>query len=175
MSAPDVVWAEGDRALRQVTHRFLADAPGMMEAFKFNVVIARLMDLVNVTRKAIDNGPGAGDPAVREAVETITLGLSVFAPYTGEEMWEKLGYEATVATYGWRKADPTLLVQETLTAVVQVNGKVRDSFEVSKSIDPAELESMARASANVQRYIGDREIVKVIVRAPKLVNIAIKG
>jgi leucyl-tRNA synthetase len=58
---------------------------------------------------------------------------------------------------------------------VQVNGKVRDSFEVSKSIDPAELESLARGSANVQRYIGDREIVKVIVRAPKLVNIAIKG
>nr|WP_271207044.1 leucine--tRNA ligase [Curtobacterium pusillum]GLK30432.1 leucine--tRNA ligase [Curtobacterium pusillum] len=174
-SSPDAVWADGDRALRQVTHRFLADAPGMMESFKFNVVIARLMDLVNVTRKAIDSGPGAGDPAVREAVETSALGLSVFAPYTGEEMWEKLGYEATVATYGWRKADPTLLVQESLTAVVQVNGKVRDSFEVSKAIEPSELEAMARASANVQRYIGDREIVKVIVRAPKLVNIAIKG
>jgi leucyl-tRNA synthetase len=147
----------------------------MMESFKFNVVIARLMDLVNVTRKAIDSGPGAGDPAVREAVETIALGLSVFAPYTGEEMWERLGYEATVATYGWRKADPTLLVQETLTAVVQVNGKVRDSFEVSKSIEADELEQLARSSANVQRYIGDREIVKVIVRAPKLVSIAIKG
>lgn len=174
-STPDVVWAEGDRALRQVTHRFLADAPGLMESFKFNVVIARLMDLVNVTRKAIDSGPGAADPAVREAVETVTLGLAVFAPYTGEEMWEQLGYEATVALHGWRKADPTLLVQETLTAVVQVNGKVRDSFEVSKSIEPSELEALARASANVQRYIGDREIVKVIVRAPKLVNIAIKG
>ncbi|QCR45044.1 leucine--tRNA ligase [Curtobacterium sp. SGAir0471] len=174
-STPDAVWADGDRALRQVTHRFLADAPGMMEAFKFNVVIARLMDLVNVTRKAVDSGPGAGDPAVREAVETIALALAVFAPYTGEEMWEKLGYEATVATYGWRKADPTLLVQDTLTAVVQVNGKVRDSFEVSKSIEADELEQLARASANVQRYIGDREIVKVIVRAPKLVNIAIKG
>ncbi|WIE76873.1 leucine--tRNA ligase [Curtobacterium sp. MCSS17_007] len=174
-SPKDAVWADGDRALRQVTHRFLADAPGLMEAFKFNVVIARLMDLVNVTRKAIDNGPGAGDPAVREAVETVALGLSVFAPYTGEEMWEKLGYDATVATYGWRKADPTLLVQDTLTAVVQVNGKVRDSFEVSKSIEADELEQLARSSANVQRYIGDREIVKVIVRAPKLVNIAIKG
>ncbi|MGU3409206.1 leucine--tRNA ligase [Microbacterium sp. M1A1_1b] len=174
-STPDAVWADGDRGLRQVTHRFLADAPGMMESFKFNVVIARLMDLVNVTRKAIDSGPGAGDPAVREATETIALGLSVFAPYTGEEMWEQLGYDTTVATYGWRKADPTLLVQETLTAVVQVNGKVRDSFEVSKSIEADELEQLARASANVQRYIGDREVVKVIVRAPKLVNIAIKG
>jgi leucyl-tRNA synthetase len=174
-STPDAVWAEGDRAVRQVTHRFLSDAPGLMESFKFNVVIARLMDLVNVTRKAIDSGPGAGDPAVREAVETVALGLSVFAPYTGEEMWQTLGYDASVATYGWRKADPTLLVQETLTAVVQVNGKVRDSFEVSKSIEADELERLARASKSVQRYIGEREIVKVIVRAPKLVNIAIKG
>ncbi|MBF4581856.1 leucine--tRNA ligase [Curtobacterium sp. VKM Ac-2865] len=174
-SAPDAVWADGDRAVRQVTHRFLSDAPGLMESFKFNVVIARLMDLVNVTRKAIDSGPGAGDPAVREAVETVALGLSVFAPYTGEEMWQTLGYDASVATYGWRKADPTLLVQETLTAVVQVNGKVRDSFEVSKSIEADELERLARASKSVQRYIGDREVVKVIVRAPKLVNIAIKG
>jgi leucyl-tRNA synthetase len=174
-SQPDAVWSEGDRALRQATHRFLADAPGLMESFKFNVVIARLMDLVNVTRKAIDSGPGAGDPAVREAAETIALGLSVFAPYTGEEMWQTLGYDSSVATFGWRKADPTLLVQETLTAVVQVNGKVRDSFEVSKSIEADELEQLARSSRAVQRYIGDREIVKVIVRAPKLVNIAIKG
>jgi leucyl-tRNA synthetase len=174
-STPDAVWADGDRALRQVTHRFLADAPGLMESFKFNVVIARLMDLVNVTRKAIDSGPGAGDPAVREAVETIALGLSVFAPYTGEEMWERLGYEPSVATYGWRKADPTLLVQESVTAVVQVNGKVRDSFDVAPSIDPAELERLARESHAVNRYIDGREIVKVIVRAPKLVNIAIKG
>jgi leucyl-tRNA synthetase len=174
-SEPDVVWSEGDRTLRRVTHRFLADAPGLMESFKFNVVIARLMDLVNVTRKAIDSGPGAADPAVREAVETVALGLSVFAPYTGEEMWERLGYPPSVATYGWRKADPTLLVQDSVTAVVQVNGKVRDSFDVAPSIDSDELERLARDSRAVQRFIGEREIVKVIVRAPKLVNIAIRG
>ncbi|WP_082473729.1 leucine--tRNA ligase [Curtobacterium sp. Leaf261] len=174
-STPDAVWADGDRALRQVTHRFLADAPGLMESFKFNVVIARLMDLVNVTRKAIDTGAGPADPAVREATETVALGLSVFAPYTGEEMWERLGYDASVATYGWRKADPTLLVQESVTAVVQVNGKVRDSFDVPPTIEADALEELARGSKSVQRFIGEREIVKVIVRAPRLVNIAIKG
>jgi leucyl-tRNA synthetase len=174
-SGPGAVWADGDRALRRVTHRFLADAPGLMESFKFNVVIARLMDLVNVTRKAIDTGAGPADPAVREAVETVALGLSVFAPYTGEEMWERLGYQPPVATHGWRKADPTLLVQESVTAVVQVNGKVRDTFEVAPGIDADELEAMARSSAAVQRFIGEREIVKVIVRAPRLVNIAIRG
>ena len=62
-----------------------------------------------------------------------------------------------------------------MTAVVQVDGKVRDRLEVSPTIEADELEQLARSSANVQRSIGDREIVKVIVRAPKLVNIAIKG
>ena len=99
--------------------------------------------------------------------------LSLVAPYTAEEMWEKLGHEPSVAYAGWRKADPNLLVDDSVTAVVQVNGKVRDSFEVSKSIEADELEQLARSSHAVQRYIGDREIVKVIVRAPNLVNIVV--
>ncbi|CAN5218655.1 leucine--tRNA ligase [soil metagenome] len=173
-SAPEVEWRTGDTALRRVTHRFLAEAPGLVESFKFNVVVARLMELVNATRKAIDSGPGGADAAVREATETVALGLSLFAPYTAEEMWETLGYPPTVALYGWRKADPTLLVESAVTAVFQVDGKVRDKFEVSPKIDPAELEKLARASAGVVRAIGDRTVVNVIVRAPRLVNIATK-
>src|SRR3546814_10709550 len=65
-SNPDVVWAECDAALRRVTHRLLADAPGLVEQTKFNVVVARLMELGNATRKGIDSGAGAADPAVRE-------------------------------------------------------------------------------------------------------------
>jgi len=174
-SAPGVDLRGGDQALRRVTHRFLADAPGLSEAFKYNVVVARLMELVNAVRKAIDSGPGAGDPAVREAAETVALGLSLFAPYTASEMWEVLGHDGLgVATAGWRKADPNLLVESSVTAVVQVNGKVRDRLEVSPKIDGDELEALARASAAVQRAIGDGEIVKVIVKAPRMVNIAVK-
>jgi leucyl-tRNA synthetase len=173
-SAPEVEWKSGDTALRRVTHRFLSEAPGLVESFKFNVVVARLMELVNATRKAIDSGPGPADAAVREATETVALALSLFAPYTAEEMWESLGYPATVALYGWRRADPTLLVETSVTAIVQVNGKVRDRIEVSPTIDPAELEKLARASAAVVRSIGDGEVVNVIVRAPRLVNIAVK-
>jgi len=172
-SAPEIEWKSGDAALRRVTHRFLAEAPGLIESFKFNVVVARLMELVNATRKAIDSGPGGGDAAVREATETVTLALSLFAPYTAEEMWETLGYPASVAQYGWRKADKTLLVETSVTAVVQVNGKVRDRFEVSPKIEPAELEKLARQSAAVIRTIGDAAILNVIVRAPRLVNIAV--
>jgi leucyl-tRNA synthetase len=171
-SAPDVVWKTGDRNLRRATHRLLADAPGLVESFKFNVLVARMMELVNVVRKTIDTGAGGADGAVREATETVALILSLFAPYTAEEMWARLGYPPSIAQYGWRKADPTLLVEESVTGVVQVDGKVRDKVIVSPKISSEEFEKLARKSPAVLRSIGDREIVNVIVRAPRLVNIA---
>jgi leucyl-tRNA synthetase len=174
-SSPDIEWKGGDAVLRRQTHRLLADAPGLLEAFKFNVVVARLMELVNAIRKTIDSGPGAGDPAVREAIEVVAVILSLFAPYTAEDMWERLGYPPSVAFAGLRKADPTLLVEESITAVIQVDGKVRDRLEVSPTIHADALEKLARSSAAVTRSIGDREIVNVIVRAPRLVNIATKS
>jgi leucyl-tRNA synthetase len=174
-SAPEVIWKTGDEKLRRQTHKLWADAPGLIEAFKFNVLVARIMELTNATRKAIDSGAGPADAAVREAAEAIALTLSLFAPYTAEEMWETLGYEPSVALYGWRKPDRTLLVEESVTAVVQVDGKVRDRIEVSPKISADELEELARASAAVIRSIGDRTVVNVIVRAPRLVNIATRG
>ena len=170
-SKPDVDWKSGDVALRRVTHHFLADAPGLVEAFKFNVVVARIMELVNATRKAIDSGPGGADPAVREATETVALGLSLFAPYVAEEMWEVLGHPPTIALYGWRKADPALLVVDSVTCVVQVDGKVRDRLTVDPKATAEELERRARDLASVKRTVGDREIANVIVRPPRLVNI----
>jgi leucyl-tRNA synthetase len=173
-SSPEIEWKTGDAALRRVTHRFLADAPSLIEAFKFNVVVARLMELVNATRKVIDTGAGGGDAAVREAAEVTAMALNLFAPYTAEDMWTHLGYEPCVALAQWRKADPTLLVEESVTAVVQVDGKVRDRLEVSPKISGEDLEKLARDSASVIRSVGDREIVKVIVRAPRMVSIVTK-
>ena len=173
-SAPDVVWKNGDEKLRRQTHRLWADAPGLTEAFKFNVLVARVMELTNATRKAIDSGAGPADAAVREAAEAIALVLSLFTPYTAEEMWETLGYEPSVALHGWRKPDPTLLVDQSVTAIVQVDGKVRDRIEVSPKIGADELEQLARDSAAVGRALAGRQVVNVIVRAPRLVNIATK-
>src|SRR5690606_33140156 len=173
-SKPGVDWSTGDESLRRVTHRFLAEAPALTESFKFNVAVARIMELVNATRKAIDTGVGGGDPAVREAAEAVALGLSLFAPYTAEDMWQTLGYEPSVALHGWRKADPALLVAESVVCVVQIDGKVREKFTVSPDATEAELEALALASPNVQRTLAGREIVRTIVRAPKIVSIATK-
>ncbi len=74
----------------------------MIESQRFNVMVARTMELVNATRKAIDSGVGGADPAVREAVETVAILLSLVAPYTAEDMWERLGHQPTVAR--WRLA-----------------------------------------------------------------------
>ncbi len=169
-SAPDVVWAEGDPALRRVTHRLLADAPGLVEQTKFNVVVARLMELVNAIRKTIDTGAGPADPAVREAAEVTAMILDLFAPHTAEEMWEILGYEPFVGLVPWRQADPTLLVEDTVTAVVQVDGKVRATIDVPARIDSAELEALARANERVVRSLAGREITRAVVRAPKVVS-----
>ncbi|PJJ63372.1 leucine--tRNA ligase [Compostimonas suwonensis] len=174
-SSPDIDWKTGDLSLRRTTHRFLAEIPGLVEAFKFNVVVAKIMELVNVTRKAIDSGPGAADAAVRESAEAIAMALNLFAPYTAEDMWSQLGYPPPVALAQWRKPSPNLLVDDSITAVVQVDGKVRDRLEVSPKISGDELEALARASASVIRSVGDREIVNVIVRAPRIVNIATRS
>ncbi|MHA7262139.1 leucine--tRNA ligase [Arthrobacter sp. TMN-37] len=170
-SAPGVDFAAGDKGLRSVTHRTLADVPELMGAHKFNVVIARLMELVNATRKAIDSGPGGGDPAVREAAETIAVLLGMFAPYTAEDLWERLGHTPGVAMAALPAAEEALLAQESVVAVVQVQGKVRDRLTVSPDITEDELRALALGSEQVTRILDGRGIRTVIVRAPKLVNI----
>lgn len=172
-SAPGADPNAGDTELRKVTHRTLHDAATLIESFRFNVMVARTMELVNATRKVIDAGAGGGDPAVREAVETVAILLSLVAPYTAEEMWERLGHQPSVARAGWPTVDPALLVQEFVTCVVQVQGKVRSRLEVSPDIDSAELEALALADPAVTRSLDGRPVRKVIVRAPKLVNLVV--
>jgi GDP-mannose 4,6-dehydratase len=145
--------ASGDAGLRRVTHALLADAPGLVESFKFNVLVARLMELVNATRKVIDAGAGGADPAVREAVEVTAMMLDLYAPYTAEEMWSMLGHQPCVSLVEWPVADPTLLVDESVTAVVQVDGKVRDRLEVSPDIGADEFERLARELPGVLRAL----------------------
>ncbi|WP_125035428.1 leucine--tRNA ligase [Nocardioides sp. LS1] len=161
----------GDVALRRVTARTVHDAGELVESYRFNVMVARVMELVNATRKAIDSGCGPADPAVREAAEAVAILLSLVAPYTAEEMWARLGHEPTVARTGWPEVDPALLVEESVTAVVQIKGKVRARLEVAPDISEADLEQLALADASVQRALDGATVRKVIVRAPKLVNI----
>jgi len=170
-SAPGADFSQGDVSLRKVTHKALHDASFAVESFRFNVAVARVMELVNATRKAIDSGCGAGDPAVREAVEAVAIMLSLVAPFTAEEMWERLGHKPAVALAGWPAVDEKLLVADAVEAVIQINGKIKERIEVSPSITDAELEALALAHPTIVAELGANAPKKVIARAPKLVNI----
>ncbi|KAA1423677.1 leucine--tRNA ligase [Mumia zhuanghuii] len=172
-SEPGVDAASGDVALRRVTHKTVAECEHLYDSKRFNVVVARVMELVNATRKAIDSGAGAADPAVREASEVTAMLLSTVAPYVAEEMWAELGHAPSVSQQAWPTVDPALLVDDTVTCVVQVKGKVRGKLEVPPSISDEELEALALAEPNVARHLEGAEIRKVIIRAPKLVNIVV--
>ena len=130
-----------------------------------------MMELVNATRKAIDSGCGAADPAVREAAEAVAIMLSLVAPYTSEDMWARLGHQPCVALAGWPQVDPALLVEDSVTCVVQVAGKVRDRLEVSPDISEADLRELALATPGVVKALEGKGIKTVIVRPPKLVNV----
>ena len=170
-SAVDADPASGDLGLRRATHKSVAEVTESLDSRRFNVAVARIMELVNAARKVIDSGAGAADPAVREAVEAVAVMLSPVAPYVAEEMWELLGHAPSVATARWPKADPALLVADSVTCVVQVQGKVRAKLSVVPTVTEDELATAALADPGVQRALAGRGVRQVIVRAPRLVSI----
>ena len=172
-SAPGIDFIKGDLSLRKATHKALHDSAFAVESFRFNVAIARVMELVNATRKAIDSGCGAADPAVREATEAIAIMLSLVAPFTSEEMWERLGHKPAIALAGWPAIDPALLVADEVEAVVQINGKIKERILVSPTITDSELEAQALAHPTIAQELAGATPKKVIARAPKLVNIVL--
>ena len=168
-----VDFSTGDLALRKATHRALNDAQLAVETYRFNVAVARTMELVNVTRKAIDSGCGPADPAVREATEAVAIMLSLVAPYTAEEMWERLGHKPSVALAPWPTVDPKLLISDQVEAIVQINGKIKERIEVSPSITEAELHDLALGLPSISAELSGKTPKAIIVRPPKLVNIVL--
>ncbi len=174
-SDPGVDFSLGDVALRKATHKAVNDAGFAVESLRFNVAIARIMELVNATRKAIDSGCGPADPAAREAVEAIAIMLSLVAPFVAEEMWERLGHKPSVALVGWPKVDEALLIADAVVAVIQINGKIKERIEVSPLITDAQLEISALEHPTIVEALKGATVTKVVTRAPKIVNIVINN
>ncbi|WP_454043382.1 leucine--tRNA ligase [Cellulosimicrobium sp. Marseille-Q8652] len=168
-------------ALRRATHRTVHDAEDLLERSRFNVVVARVMELVSAARRAATDGPdpaedvAAHHAAVREAAEVVAVLLGLFAPYTAEEAWERLGHAPSVAEAAWPDVDPGLLVEDTAEAVVQVDGKVRGRLTVAADVDEATLRDRALAVPGVSRATDGREVVRVVVRPPRLVNVVTRA
>lgn len=173
----------GSRAhdLRRTVHRTVHDAEDLLDRTRFNVVVARVMELVTAARKALDSGPAAGEDAaahaaaVREATEVVAILLGLFAPYTAEEMWERLGHEPSVAEAGWPQVDEALIGDDVVVAVVQVDGRVRDRVCVPADVGPDALRAAALATGGVRRTTAGRDVVRVVVRPPRVVNVVTRA
>jgi len=153
--------------LRKQTHRTIKGVTEDLERFRFNVAISKLMVLSNQMRSALDAGEAA-----RGAADALTLLLTPFAPYLAEELWrEALGHETSVHLASWPEFDPDLVREEKVTLVIQVDGKVRDTLEVDADISQEEAERLARDSEKARRALDNREIARVVVRPPRLVNL----
>jgi leucyl-tRNA synthetase len=153
--------------LRKQTHRTIKGVTEDLERFRFNVAISKLMVLSNQMRSALDAGEAA-----RGAADALTLLLTPFAPYLAEELWrEALGHETSVHLASWPEFDPDLVREEKVTLVIQVDGKVRDTLEVDADISQEEAERLARDSEKARRALDNREIARLVVRPPRLVNL----
>ncbi len=152
-----------DETTCRVMHRTIDAVRSDLAAMRLNTAIARLIELNNHLTRL--------DAVPRDAAEALVLMLAPLAPHISEELWSRLGHPASLATEPFPVADPEMLREETVTCVVQVAGKVRDRLEVPVSISEDDLRERALASEVVQRALAEREVRRVVVRAPKLVNV----
>ncbi|MEO6713509.1 MAG: leucine--tRNA ligase [Mycobacteriales bacterium] len=170
IGSADAASGDDDEALHRLTHQTIEEVTRLIDAVRYNVVIARLMSLSNAVRTTVDTR-GAGTPAARHALESLAVMLSVFAPYTAEELWSRLGHQPSVHLQSWPSFDPAIAAAESVTCVVQVNGKVRDRLEVPPGISADEAQQLALASDAVRKALGVMTVRQVISRPPRLVNI----
>jgi leucyl-tRNA synthetase len=159
-----------DESLAKPVAKTIDEVTRLTEGFRFNVAVARLMELTSALRKAID----AGKPA-RDGAAVLAVLLAPYAPYLAEEAWSLLGHDPeagdSVHLATWPEADPALLVEDTVTCIVQVGGKLRARLEVPADVTADDLEKIALAADSVQRALDGKTVRKVIVREPKLVNV----
>ncbi|MFJ2826751.1 leucine--tRNA ligase [Streptomyces sp. NPDC087263] len=155
--------AAGEDTLRAL-HKAIDGVRQDLEGMRFNTAIAKVTELNNHLTKA-------GGAVSRTVAEPLVLLIAPLAPHIAEELWRKLGHTDSVVHQDFPVADPAYVVDEAVTCVVQIKGKVKARLEVSPSISDEELEKVALADEKVVAALGGAGIRKVIVRAPKLVNI----
>lgn len=161
-----VVDEQPDLATRRLVARTIADVTVEYEHMRVNTALAKLIVLNNHLTQL--------QAVPREAIEALILMVSPVAPHIAEELWMRLGHEESLAREPFPSvSDESLLVEDTVTAIVQVNGKVRARLEVAPSIEPEELREEALAQAPILKALDGCDPLKVIVKAPSLVNVVI--
>ena len=155
-----------DETLLREMHKAIHDVTGGVESFGFNASIAKLYAFTNVLAKS-----NAGSDAKRQAAKTLAQLMSPMTPHLSEEIWALLGGEGLIANAPWPVADEAMLVEDTITMPIQVNGKRRDEITVAKDLDKAEVEKLALATDGVVRALDGASPKKVIVVPGRIVNV----
>ncbi len=160
--------------MRRITHQTIQRVSSDIGTrFNFNTAVSSIMELVNALYLYKEE-PSANPEVAREAMESILLLLAPFAPHITEEIWNELGHQESVHSREWPKVDESALVQDEVTVVLQINGKLKDRIQVPAQLSAAELEEKVRQHPRLEEWTKDKSIVKIITVPGKLVNIVVK-
>jgi len=163
------------RELRRWTHKTIEKVTDDIGEFRFNTMIAALMEYTNYLTRLRETGAVVDADAWAEAMQSMVLLIAPTVPHIAEELWERIGKPYSVHTQSWPGFDPALAAADEVEVPVQVNGKVRDRLMLPLDAAEAEARDRAMASASVQQHISGKEIVRVIYVPNRLINIVVKG
>jgi leucyl-tRNA synthetase len=167
---PQTLAPAADKA-RRATHRTVAAVTDHIEKFRFNSAVARIRELTNLLEEMSD-GPGAG-VVMREGLEVAVRLVGPMMPHLAEELWQALGHDRLVAEESWPEADPVLILEDSVTIAVQVNGRLRATIELPRDSAEAAAEAAALAQPPVQRAIDGKTPRKIIVVPNRIVNVVV--
>ncbi len=166
---PDAPPHESDAALIRETHKAIKAVSEGVSGFRFNSAIAKLYGFVAVVR---DHG-AAGSVARREALSALIRLVAPFTPHLAEECWTRIGEEGMVLDAAWPAFDPALATDDEVTLPIQVNGKRRGEIRVARGLEPAEVEALVMADADVQARLEGQTVRKIVVVKDRIVNLVV--
>jgi leucyl-tRNA synthetase len=158
-------------ALRKLAHRALNSVSQNIEGLRYNVAVAQLYELTNALSAALDKSGEGLAWAIREATELLVQMMGPMLPHLAEDCWERLGYNTLLADQPWPQSEAALLVDDTITIAVQVNGKRRDELTIARTATKDEIEAAALGLEPVARALAGRPVKKVIVVPQRIVNV----
>ncbi|MGE0627892.1 MAG: class I tRNA ligase family protein, partial [Hyphomicrobiaceae bacterium] len=161
--------------LRRAGHKAVSRVAGHVEGLRFNVAVAQIYEFASALQAALsaDAASEGMDWALREAAKMLVTMIGPMMPHLGEACWARLGYNTLLAEQPWPVADPALLVDDTITIAVQVNGKRRDELTIDRAADAAEIEAAALKLEPVIRAMDGKPARKVIVVPQRIVNVVV--
>jgi len=170
--AAKAVDSEAEKELTRLIHQTIRKATNDMDRFRFNTMLAALMEYTNFLGKVQEQG-AVSVSLWKEAITKLLLLLAPTAPHLAEELWSRTGHAYSIHNQPWPKWDEELAKEEEVTLVIQVNGKVRDKLTVPVSITEAEAKELALGRERVRAYVEGKKINKVIYVPQKLVSIVV--